>query len=379
MLGWNNVLNELLMNSYLAHESKRAYVFQNYVWKSDYYPWPKSKFRNNPPRTPLNALISGPTAGGPWEDDDSAPRSVSEDWFDVVCPEKERHIISTGEVKPLLWGLDGDKTFAHWKNLLLNEPARCVVIVAPSREEDNFGQVFDLWLWGTTRVLSLWQSFSTSPVSRLLETSPIVNAAVDNNERIFLNTDSHPVGAKSPYETMLAIHIRRGDYAEACGDLAKYNSTFYSWNLLDFLPDKFTPPPGGPPNENSPENIAIYMARCLPTFEAVVKKIRDSRIDYLATSKTGIQGLDTLYILTNERGSWLAELKARLVTEGWTKIVTSSELLLDQEQKDVAMAVDMDIARRAAVFIGNGWSSFTSNIVHRRLVDGKEPISIRFY
>jgi hypothetical protein len=25
------------------------------------------------------------------------------------------------------------------------------------------------------------------------------------------------------------------------------------------------------------------------------------------------------------------------------------------------------------------WSSFTSNIVHRRLVDGHPPISIRFY
>jgi hypothetical protein len=33
-------------------------------------------------------------------------------------------------------------------------------------------------------------------------------------------------------------------------------------------------------------------------------------------------------------------------------------LVLDQEQTDVNMAVDMDIARRAAVFIGNGVGVF---------------------
>jgi len=76
--------------------------------------------------------------------------------------------------------------------------------------------------------------------------------------------------------------------------------------------------------------------------------------------------------------------------------VTTKELELDQHQKDVGMAVDMELARRAAVFLGNGvcpfppfktdvltdgtkWSSFTSNIVHRRLVDKRDPISIRFF
>lgn len=342
------------MNSYLAHESNRAYVFQNYIWRPEHYPWPKSKYREDFPRTPLNALISGPTAGGPWEDNDSAPRSVSLDWFNIVCPEQERHIISTGDVKPLIGGLDGEKTFAHWKKLLLEEPARCVVIVAGPTEQDNFPQVFDLWLWGTTRILSLWQPFSTSSVSRLLKTSAIVNAGVKKNEHLFRTSVPHPAGVKNPYETMLAIHIRRGDYAKACEGFSQWNSTFYSWNLLEFLPDRFTLPPGGSPGANTPENIAIYMGRCLPTSEGVVKKIRDSRDDYLATSKTGIQKLETVYILTNEHGSWLEELKAELVTDGWTKIVTSNELLLDQEQKDVAMAIDMDIARRAAVFVGNG-------------------------
>jgi len=93
-------------------------------------------------------------------------------------------------------------------------------------------------------------------------------------------------------------------------------------------------------------------------------------------------------------------MKPFLQSSGWHTIVTTQDLELDQEQKDVGMAVDMEYARKAAVFIGNGvrqhlislsytaidksgmflqWSSFTSNIVHRRLVDGKPPISSRFY
>jgi hypothetical protein len=77
--------------------------------------------------------------------------------------------------------------------------------------------------------------------------------------------------------------------------------------------------------------------------------------------------------------------------------VTSRELRLNQEELGVGMVLDMEIARRAGVFIGNGvrlpiisvhprqakkwvqWSSFSSNIVHQRLLDEKDPISIRFW
>jgi len=83
--------------------------------------------------------------------------------------------------------------------------------------------------------------------------------------------------------------------------------------------------------------------------------------------------------MSNDRTEWLDNLKDALRNDGWGRIVTSRDLRLNPGQKDVSVAVDMDIGRRSAVFIGNGWSSFTSNVVHRRLVDGKEPISIRFW
>jgi hypothetical protein len=62
-----------------------------------------------------------------------------------------------------------------------------------------------------------------------------------------------------------------------------------------------------------------------------------------------------VYILSNEkRTAWMDGLKM-LQKEGWT-VVASRDLVLDAEQKDVSMAVDMEIARRAAVFVGNGVS-----------------------
>lgn len=66
------------MNAHLAHESRRGFVFPYFEWEAKHYPW---KFyddeladRQWPPHTPLNALLSGPVAGGSWDWDDDTPR-----------------------------------------------------------------------------------------------------------------------------------------------------------------------------------------------------------------------------------------------------------------------------------------------------------------
>ncbi|KAF9005523.1 hypothetical protein BDQ17DRAFT_1399176 [Cyathus striatus] len=366
-LGWNNVLNERLMNTYLAYKSKLL-------------PLARTQTARICPHTPLPALIAGPSAGGPWDPEDEAPRSVSKEWYDVVCPPKDRRIISTGDVKPDIMWDTGDVIFRTWEKLLRDAPERCIEIQSAKRSSDNFPQVFDLYLWGSDRILPLWEEFSKSPVSRLLATAPVVSAQVKGMSISFgLPAPPSVPASRNPYERMLAIHLRRGDYKEACKGLAQWNSTFYSWNLLPSLPDKFTPPPGGEWGKNTPENEAKYFVHCLPTFDFIVEKIRNSRADYIKANPKEPRMLDVLYLLTNDESDWLDNLKATLANDGWYTIRTTRDLILSQEGKDVNMAVDMDIARKAAVFIGNGWSSFTSNIVHRRLVDGKAPISNRFY
>jgi len=273
--------------------------------------------------------------------------------------------------------------FKHWEKLLTDAPERCIEIRASNTKDDTTPQTFDLWLWGSTRILPLWNEFKNSPVSRLLAPSAIVKAAVDRNEYLFLPRGPRPLhpAPRDPYERMLAIHLRRGDYEVHCLGLANWNSTFYSWNLLPFLPDKFIhpSPEGYEWGKNTPEAIAHYQKHCYPDHDMILDKIQKSREEYIQATKPGeYRVLDVVFLLTNDHTNWVVELKEKLRQSGWYTVVTTRDLELDQEQKDVGLAVDMDFARKAAVFIGNGWSSFTSNIVHQRLVDGKEPISTRF-
>ncbi|KAJ7162950.1 hypothetical protein C8R46DRAFT_1101970 [Mycena filopes] len=363
-VGWNNCLNERLMNLFLAHTSRRAYVFSALLWEPSHYPWPPVQHPEGGPRTPLNALLSGPLAGGPWDPADPAPRSVSETYWDLVCPRDERRIINTQDVKPALAGKGGAEVFATWAKLLGDAPERCVEIVPPAYEIDQMPQIFDLWLWGGGGILELWPAFLASPASRLLSASPIVLSALDRNAYLFLPRGPRPPSgvSRDPYDRMLAVHLRRGDYLQHCLNLAGWGSTYYSWALLPNVTDRFTPGEGGQ---------EAMLAHCLPSIEQLVKRIAD-------------RYLDVLYLLTNEHGPWLDELKAALSSgsqkfgkETWTTIISTPELTLDPEQEEVSMAVDMELGRRAAVFVGNGWSSFTSNIIHQRFVDGRDPISIR--
>jgi hypothetical protein len=343
------------MNALLAYESERAYVFQDYYWKPDFYPWQPTDWPW--PRTPLNAIIAGPVAGGLWDAGDSAPRSVNEDWFDVVCPVSERRIINTNDVKPAIYWEPGDVIFDHWKKLLKEAPERCIEITSAPAEVDSYAQTFDLWLWGSTRILPLWEKFKTSPITRLLEASPLVNSAIARNEYLFYPRGPKPSSSvtRNAYERMMAMHIRRGDYKEKCMSLAAWNSTYYSWNLHPSHPDHFDPPPGGEPGVNTPENIDKYLEHCWPSFEAILQKLRDAREDYIKESRPGTT-LDIMFILTNGKASWIDDLTVELKKDGYHTVVTSRDLKLDQEQIGVNMAIDMEISRRAAVFIGNGVS-----------------------
>ncbi|KAG5220895.1 Myosin [Salix suchowensis] len=270
------------------------------------------------PRTPLSALIAGPTAGGPWNADSShMPRSVTEKYFDKVCPPSERRLINTKDVKPAINEASGIVIFETWQRLLLNAPEQCIEIEAAPWPAESYPQTFDLYLWGSERILSLWDSFSKSPTSRLLATSPLVNSAVARNEHLF--------GAVTRM-TDDAMHVRRGDFKGACLELARWNSTFYSWNLLPFLPDKFTPPPGGSWGSNTPRT---------PLYTRAVSSV--------------VRG----HCRESTRGV-VDAMKHLLKNDGWRTVVTSRDLALNDEQAVVGMAVDMDIARRAACSLGMG-------------------------
>lgn len=347
------------MNTWLAYKSKRAYVFRDHVWSVDHYPWRSLMYLLSRPRTPLNALMSGPSAGGFWDPDDNAPRSISERWFNTVCPKSERRIIYTGDVKPAIYWESGDVIFKHWERLLTDAPERCIEVRPSSRGRDIAPQIFDFWLWTSTRVLTLWDEYKASPVSRLLGPSAIVKAAVHKNEYLFQPSHLPTFPARDPFERMLAIHLRRGDYKAHCLHLARWNSTYHSWNQLPFLPDRFVHPEGYEPGKNTPEGNAHYQKHCYPEHDTILEKIQTSREDYIwAASPREHRILDAIFLLTNDATGWVDELKMKLIQSGWSTVVTTKDLELDQEQKDVGLAVDMEFAIKAAVFVGNGVSLF---------------------
>ncbi|KAG9022685.1 hypothetical protein FRB95_014442, partial [Tulasnella sp. JGI-2019a] len=93
----------------------------------------------------------------------------------------------------------------------------------------------------------------------------------------------------------------------------------------------------------------------------------------------GSASLHSIFILTNGDKAWLDNLKLVLSQDGWSNVVTSKDLRLTKGEAEVDGAVDMQIAARAEVFIGNGFSSLTSNINMLRLAHHMDESSIHFW
>jgi hypothetical protein len=113
---------------------------------------------------------------------------------------------------------------------------------------------------------------------------------------------------------------------------------------------------------------ALFLGHCYPTEESVVATIRKTRDAYLAEypQKT----LDILYVMTNANHTWVESLGERMHADGWALVVGSRDLkFATSEQKEVNMAVDMEIGRRAEMFVGNGVSDHPTLDAFRTLDD----------
>jgi hypothetical protein len=122
------------------------------------------------------------------------------------------------------------------------------------------------------------------------------------------------------------------------------------FNQFPTLPDKFDPSPYSQQPYSHIE--AYYLEHCLPSVEQIVARLHALRIEN--------PGLRRVYALTNGWGWWLNSLEIALRQDGWDEMKSSLDLHLDSQQKWVSMAVDMAIAEKAEVFVGNGVSLFIS-------------------
>jgi hypothetical protein len=315
----------------------------------------------------------GPIIGGAFVEGDLTPLSIHKQFFDEICPHPR---IITAEA---IWEIINDKTASAltihntWKTYLqgINDP--CVEV---ARDSDR---IFDYLcvpsclfipvlihlcsIYGQKdRLLPIWPVLSQSPVLRLLGPSPLIQSAFDTNRALF--APFRPIepyappssldAPRDPYSVLpglLVLHVRRGDFAEHCANLAYWAASFNAFNSFPELPDAWVAPPGAPGGGAEPTGDAmrVYEKRCFPSVQEIVGKVEEVR-----RSDAG-RGLRNIYVMTNAKKNEARELEAALrAMGGWESIATSRDLVLTKEQKYVAQAVDMLIGQRAQVLIGNG-------------------------
>ncbi|TFK50708.1 hypothetical protein OE88DRAFT_1808951 [Heliocybe sulcata] len=358
--GLNNILQEILLMSQLAYLSNRSYVFEDYVWSKLPFPYTVYDFALRPTRMPINAFISGPSAGGPMP---GGAQAVSAEFWESVCPKERRHVLSTEGAPSAELGAEGSALMEWWVERLKGVDESCVEIEQDSLKDPIFHRI----LFGTPQVLSLWPSLSASPVLTDFMWSPLVQSAILRNFPLL-----QPASAKALYSPgtlpgLVAVHLRRGDFKRHCARLSGWGSAYMGFNQFPALPDKFDPVPH---NTSAPALLQYYLEHCLPEIPQIVERLHAVRAER--------PDLNRVYLLTNGWGWWLNRLKDALRKDGWADATSSLDIQLDAAQSYVGMAVDMAIAEKAEVFVGNGFSSLSSNIVMLRMAKGLEPSLNRF-
>lgn len=161
-----------------------------------------------------------------------------------------------------------------------------------------------------------------------------------------------------------------GDFEGHCLGLAHSHTGFTTWATLPLLTDSIFPPALNSTNETS------TFEHCYPTLSRILDVV-----DFHARARPDLRALHVLH-----DGAWdhplvyfqhyqlQSALKSskRALYQDWAngpmrKITHSGMLPIQWGEVDWAVAVDVELARRADVFIGNGFSSLSTQIIALRL------------
>ncbi|KAI0095006.1 hypothetical protein BDY19DRAFT_915846 [Irpex rosettiformis] len=356
--GWGNVMQDLILTAHLTHASGRGFVFDDYEWVRGGPAYSEWNGKVIPAHIPLSAIISGPLVGGKWDVTDQTPLSISKEHFEKICPNPyilhgERVRVAHGD------GASAQKVIETWINFIAEIEDPCVEVPADS------GPIFHPYSFGNKdEILPVWPTLSTSPVLTHFGWSSLAHRATETNQALLGPISSHAHSTtEHPYsriDGLLVIHIRRGDFLEHCENLGHWGAAFLAFNRFPEFLDPWEPPQG-----DDAQKLAIYLRRCVPTIPQIVDKV--TQVQQTNTA----QGLKKVYIMTNGDPAWLKQLKDALKgAYAWDSIATSRDMILTLREKYVSHTVDMLIGQRAQVFIGNGFSSVSSNVAMLRQANG---------
>ncbi|KAF8325498.1 hypothetical protein F5887DRAFT_1202144 [Amanita rubescens] len=290
-VGWGNVMQEIIMNAFLAYSAKRSFVFYDHSWNAPngiatYY-----DDRRIPSSIPLSAILSGNELGP----------------LAIPMP-----LTSPGYLgKPLSRNLSQCDYLL--KEYLAEDLNGATLLQKLKIWIDKLGSIEDRCNFGSKEVLNLWPALSQSPIIKHFGWSSLVYEAYDANRHLFeykspkMTLEHSGEITSFPFpriDGLLALHIRRGDFAGHCDELANVSQ--------------------------------------------IVEKVSSVR--------KKVTGLKRIYIMTNGKTEWVNELILALQTaEKWEAMSsTTGDLSLTWEQKYISQALDMYVAQRAEAFIGNG-------------------------
>ena len=215
-----------------------------------------------------------------------------------------------------------------------------------------------LSVFGNYRIQDGLLVLFNNPVMQLFGWSPLVEDAFKINQRLFsLSTiipPSTPELRYPPIPGLLALHVRRGDFEAHCPNLRSWKTTFTGLNTQPGTTDRDITLVEDEGGSLTPASVNAFQRACYPDINQIVERVRQIR-----QTKEG-KRLRNVFIMTNGSPEWVEELREALVKDHpWKLIASSLQMRVSWEQKFVASAVDMMIAQRSDVFIGNGVSTLT--------------------
>ncbi|EIW78825.1 hypothetical protein CONPUDRAFT_91259 [Coniophora puteana RWD-64-598 SS2] len=403
-VGWGNTMQDYVMMALLAHMTNRSFVFNDYVWDNSSRSYSSFDFTGTviPSLIPLSAILDGPMVGGEQLPNNTNPRAVSHEFFERVCPQPTTlrwEDVSDYRIKTDT-NVPASYIFDVWTSVINSIDDPCVMIA------DDTRRVINLSMYGQKdRILPLWPALAASPVLDTWAWSPLATAAVARNSHFFAEsttllaaaaaaaaaagTPDHGIislassiasssaissAASSSTTTripgLLVIHARRGDFVKHCRYLFTERIQWQAFNSFPSLPDHVELPLKG---SSEPIDEEALMPHCFPGIDHIVETVRRVRDEHSLP-------LTRVYIATNGKREWVSELEGALwELRGWDGVASSRDLDLTWEEKFVSQAIDMQVAERAEVFLGNGWSSMTSNVVMLRMGHALPPESNRFF
>ncbi|KAB5590889.1 Transmembrane protein [Ceratobasidium theobromae] len=241
-----------------------------------------------------------------------------------------------------------------WIKKLQTLDVECVEIV---------GELFVDRVLDSPRIQNLYDIISESPVVKQYTFLPNLQAAASN----ILPFSTQPTLSPTSNNTVvLHAYLPPSQIDDPCSVPAAHGAPFRTFAHIKGLPTGF----------ELPATRIYYEQRCKPSVQHIVGRLGATRVAIPALKHVyvvdGPLGLNSTQWV--ERKRWFEALRFELTTKnGWETVRWAAA-----GAKTESVAIDMELAITGHVYIGNGFSDFSSNVVLLRLARGTPKGNIRF-